>query len=393
MKPAMLLLVLCFIAFISLGLPDALLGVAWPSMAEEMQAPLDRLGLIMTGGTLGYILSSFSSGVIIRLMGIAWMLALSGLMTVIALILFTLAPVWWFYPAVALVAGLGGGGIDAGLNTFVEKHYSERVMQWLHASFGVGVTLGPLMMTLSLSLTGLWRPGYLAVAMMLLMMVFAFVHYRSLWHQAEHLQRAETSDPQATMRESIKLPAIWLGMLAFCLYTSIEIGVGMWAFTLLTESREVGLETAGFWVAIYWGAFTVGRICAGIWAHAIADMTMTLWGLLLAFVGLTLFSFELGGEGGVYALGLIGVGFAPAFPAMISSTAKRVPRAHVANALGMQVSAAGAGMFILPAVMVVLIGWYGLDIITTTFLMLAGALLLVFGVLLYVGRESSHSAD
>ena len=389
MRSSSVLLVLCFVAFISLGLPDALLGVAWPSMADEMAVPLDRLGLVMTGGTLGYMLSSFLSGAVIRVLGIAWMLAISGLLTVTALLLFMLVPVWWCYPIVAMLAGFGGGGIDAGLNTFVEKHYSERVMQWLHASFGVGVTLGPLIMTLSLSLTGFWRPGYLMVALLVFMMVAAFVRYRSLWRDVEQHQNTAGSERTASLSESLKLPIIWLGMLAFCLYTSVEIGVGMWAFTLLTEVREVGLETAGFWVAIYWGAFTVGRILAGVWAHSIADMTMTLWGLVLALIGLGLFALEIGGEGGTYALALIGFGFAPAFPAMISSTSKRVPRSHVANALGMQVSAAGAGMLILPALMVVLIGWYGLPIITTTFLCLSGALLVVFAALLYVGRQTS----
>ncbi len=177
MSRSTLLLLLCFIAFISLGLPDAILGVAWPSMTGELDATLDRLGLIIVGGTSGYIISSFMTGAVLRLIGVSWLLIGSGLLTTVGLILVTVVDSWLYLPFIALISGLGGGGIDAALNTYVEKHYSGRVMQWLHASFGVGVTIGPLIMTGALVATGQWRLGYLVVIILMLLMIATFLYF------------------------------------------------------------------------------------------------------------------------------------------------------------------------------------------------------------------------
>ena len=380
MQPRRLLLVLCFIAFISLGLPDALLGVAWPSMADEFSTSLDRLGIIMTGGTVGYALSSFMIGAIVNRIGLAGLLIQSASLTVIALLLFMVVPDWYWMPFVALIAGLGGGGIDAGLNAYVDKHYSSRIMQWLHASFGVGVTLGPAIMTLSLAMTGLWRPGYLVVAFLMLLMLSAFIHYRGLWSDQPDTDETEEQG-NASMLATLKLPAAWLSMLAFLLYTSAEIGLGFWAFTLLTESRGVLLATAGLWVTLYWGSFTVGRIVAGMLAPKLGEMRLTLFGLLIALIGLVLFTLQIGGPGGVYGLALIGLGFAPTFPALLSTTSERVAKAHVTNLIGMQISAAGVGLVVMPLSLGLLVSSFGLEALAQVFLgMTASVLLLLISI-------------
>jgi fucose permease len=380
MQPKRLLLVLCFIAFISLGLPDALLGVAWPTMADEFSTSLDRLGIIMTGGTVGYALSSFMIGAIVNRIGLAGLLIQSASLTVIALLLFMVVPDWYWMPFVALIAGLGGGGIDAGLNAYVDKHYSSRIMQWLHASFGVGVTLGPAIMTLSLAMTGLWRPGYLVVAFLMLLMLSAFIHYRGLWSNQPDTDETEEQS-NASMLATLKLPAAWLSMLAFFLYTSAEIGLGFWAFTLLTESRGVVLATAGLWVTIYWGSFTVGRILAGLLAPKLGEMRLTLFGLLISLIGLVLFTLQIGGPGGVYGLALIGLGFAPTFPALLSTTSERVAKAHVTNLIGMQISAAGVGLVVMPLSLGLLVSSFGLESLAQVFLgMTASVLLLLISI-------------
>lgn len=380
MQPRRLLLVLCFIAFISLGLPDALLGVAWPSMADEFSTSLDRLGIIMTGGTVGYALSSFMIGAIVNRIGLAGLLIQSASLTVIALLLFMVVPDWYWMPFVALIAGLGGGGIDAGLNAYVDKHYSSRIMQWLHASFGVGVTLGPAIMTLSLAMTGLWRPGYLVVAFLMLLMLSAFIHYRGLWSDQPDTDETEEQG-NASMLATLKLPAAWLSMLAFLLYTSAEIGLGFWAFTLLTESRGVLLATAGLWVTLYWGSFTVGRIVAGMLAPKLGEMRLTLFGLLISLIGLVLFTLQIGGPGGVYGLALIGLGFAPTFPALLSTTSERVAKAHVTNLIGMQISAAGVGLVVMPLSLGLLVSSFGLEALAQVFLgMIASVLLLLISI-------------
>jgi len=371
-----LLLLLCFTAFISLGLPDALLGVAWPTMADEFSTTLDRLGIIMTGGTIGYALSSFIIGAIVSRIGLAGLLIQSASLTVIALVLFVFVPNWYWMPLVALIAGLGGGGIDAGLNAYVEKHYSSRIMQWLHASFGVGVTLGPAIMTLSLAMTGLWRPGYLLVAFLMLLMLSAFIHYRGLWSDQSDTGENDTQG-SASMLATLKLPSAWLSMLAFFLYTSAEIGLGFWAFTLLTESRDVVLATAGLWVTIYWGSFTVGRVVAGVLAPKLGEMRLTLYGLFISLIGLVFFTLQMGGPGGVYGLALIGLGFAPTFPALLSTTSERVAKAHVTNLIGMQISAAGMGLVVMPLSLGLLVSNVGLDVLAHVFLAMTASVLLL----------------
>ncbi|NRP95925.1 Glucose/mannose transporter GlcP [Marinobacterium sp. xm-g-59] len=376
MHPSRLLLVLCFIAFISLGLPDALLAVAWPTMADEFSTTLDRLGIIMTGGTVGYALSSFMIGAIVNRIGLAGLLIQSASLTVIALVLFMVVPDWYWMPFVALIAGLGGGGIDAGLNAYVEKHYSSRIMQWLHASFGVGVTLGPAIMTLSLAMTGLWRPGYLLVAFLMLLMLSAFIHYRGLWSDQPSAGEPEEQG-NASMLATLKLPAAWLSMLAFFLYTSAEIGLGFWAFTLLTESRGVVLATAGLWVTLYWGSFTLGRIVSGLLAPKLGEMKLTLYGLLLSLIGLVLFTLQIGGPGGVYGLALVGLGFAPTFPALLSTTSERVAKSHVTNLIGMQISAAGVGLVVMPLSLGLIVSSVGLEALAQVFLGMTASVFLL----------------
>lgn len=376
MQPSRLLLFLCFIAFISLGLPDALLGVAWPTMADEFSTTVDRLGIIMTGGTVGYALSSFMIGAIISRIGLAGLLIQSASLTVIALVLFIVVPDWYWMPFVALIAGLGGGGIDAGLNAYVDKHYSSRIMQWLHASFGVGVTIGPAIMTLSLAMTGLWRPGYLLVAFLMLLMLSAFIHYRGFWSNQSEAGDGEQQN-NASMVSTLKLPAAWLSMLAFFLYTSAEIGLGFWAFTLLTESRGVELATAGLWVTIYWGSFTVGRIAAGLLAPKLGEMRLTLYGMFISLIGLVFFTQQMGGPGGVYGLALIGLGFAPTFPALVSTTSERVAKAHVTNLIGMQISAAGVGLVVMPLSLGLLVSSVGLEALAQVFLAMTASVFLL----------------
>ena len=147
------LIIISFFAFISLGLPDGLLGVAWPGIRDYFNLPVDALGIILIFGTSGYMLSSFLSGVLMRRLGIGKLLSLSCAATAGSLFVYASTSNWWIFVMFAVISGLGAGAIDAGINTYVAKYHSSRVMQWLHASFGVGITSGPIIMTLGISLT------------------------------------------------------------------------------------------------------------------------------------------------------------------------------------------------------------------------------------------------
>lgn len=343
-----LLLSLCYVAFIFLGLPDALLSIAWPTMSREFGWSIASLGTLMIGGTLGYMISSFLAGSAMERLGIAGLLIGSSILTAISLMLFVVTPFGLALPVCAFIAGLGGGGIDAGLNAYVDEHYSERVMQWLHASFGIGVTLGPLIMTLSLVHLGLWRPGYLFVLVLVLLMLVAFIYYRGLWESPQHKKPENERAVQPSIGETLKQSGTWFGIISFFLYVGAEMGVGIWAFTLLTEGRGVNTVQAGFWVSIYWGSFTLGRVVAGVLAGRFSAEKLTMAGLLLGLIGAGLFVLGIPGPGGTYALAILGFAYAPIFPALISTTDRRVEKRFVSRVVGMQIAFAGMGMLVLP---------------------------------------------
>lgn len=172
--PRLALIALAFIAFVGLGMPDGLLGVGWPSLRADFAVPLDALGSLLAAGVAGYTTSSFLAGTLLARFGAGRMLAWSCLLTGVALLGYTLVPLWWMVVALGVVAGLGAGAIDAGLNTYVAAHFGERLMQWLHASWGLGITSGPLLMTAGLALWQSWRVGYWIVGGFQLVLAVGF---------------------------------------------------------------------------------------------------------------------------------------------------------------------------------------------------------------------------
>lgn len=388
-----LLLTLCYVAFIFLGLPDALLSIAWPTMSREFGWSIESLGLLMVGGTLGYMGSSFMAGSAMDRFGIAGLLIGSSILTSVSLILFMLTPVAWTLPLCAFIAGLGGGGIDAGLNAYVDEHYSERVMQWLHASFGIGVTVGPLIMTASLVHLGLWRPGYLFVLILVLLMLAAFIFYRGLWEPPAHKKAEGESPVRPTLGLTLKQAGTWLGTLSFFFYVGAEMTAGLWAFTLLTEGRGVDTVQAGFWVSVYWGTFTLGRVAAGILAGRFSAGQLTMAGVLLSLIGAVLFALGIPGPGGAYALAIMGFAYAPIFPALISTTDKRVDKPFVSRVVGMQVAFAGMAMLILPPLAGLIASQLDFEAIPLFVLLLTVILAVVAALALRLQVSRSQSAE
>ncbi|MDQ8185154.1 MFS transporter [Pelagicoccus sp. SDUM812002] len=377
----LLLIALSFVAFISLGLPDGLLGVAWPSMRYEFGRPLDALGPLLISNMIGYMLSSFFSGILSRRLGIGRLLAFSCAATGAALLGFTVAPSWWLVVAIGIVVGLGAGAIDAGLNTYVAKHHSERLMQWLHASFGVGITLGPLIMTAGLNLAETWRAGYWVVGGAQVTLGVCFLLTANRWESgtvAEATEQSALEDAgaeeavspaesyqvrEASFWESLGDLSVWISMGLFFTYTGLEMTLGHWAYSLLTESRGVAGASAGLWVGVYWGMFTVGRMVAGVFAGLLGNHRLVLGSLGLALTGSLLFAWNPVGWLGLVAVGLIGFAFAPIFPGMVSGTHRRVGTKHLSNTMGMQIAAAGLGAACLPSLVGVLANRFSLEVV------------------------------
>ena len=359
---------LAYAAFIALGMPDGLLGIAWPSIRADFGIPLDSLGLLLFASVTGYTTSTFLSGVLVGRIGVGRLLAVSCALTGAALVGYTLVPVWWMMVLLGVMAGLGAGAIDAGLNTYAAAHFRPGLVQWLHASYGIGITLGPIIMTLALTTLDSWRVGYRVVAGFQVLMALAFALTLPWWgnqqeRAADDAQEKRLTDYKTPLAETIRRPRVWLSILLFFLYVGAEVSLGTWAYTLLTESRGIAPQMAGFWAGGYWATFTIGRILAGLFAHRLSIDTLVQGGLTLALLGAGLLWWNPFEMANLLAVTLIGLAVAPIFPALISGTSQRVEARFAANTIGMQMAATGLGGAVIPSLVGVLARRVSLEVI------------------------------
>ena len=383
------LIALAYIAFISLGMPDGLFGVAWPSIREDFSLRLDSVGAFFFAATTGNMLSSFFSGKIIARLGVGGTLAASCVLTASALLGYTLAPSWWLMVALAVAAGLGAGAIDAGINTYVASHFGEGLMQWLHASFGFGVTLGPIIMTAGLTAFNSWRLGYQVVGIAQLLLATSFLLTMRMWRDnsvPDSLeQQRPLSDYHTPFRETLQRPVVWLNLLLFFLYTGAEYSFGSWTYSLLTLSRDVPVEVAGLWAGSYWATFTIGRVMAGLLTHRFGMANLLKAGFLLALGGSILLWWNPFPQASIIAVSVIGFAIAPIFPGLVSGTSARVGEHHAANTIGMQIAAAGFGGAVVPSLAGVLAQNFSLEAIPVY---LVGVFILLTGLYFTVSRPS-----
>jgi fucose permease len=351
-------LTLAYIAFIMLGLPTGLLGVAWPDMRADFALPLDAMGLLLISTTVGYFLASFFIARLISRFGIGSLLIFSSLTSAVALFGYPLAPAWSVIVGIGVLAGFGSGAIDAGLNTYLAAEYKESEMQWLHAFFGVGATISPIVMTASLSQFASWRPGYVFVGVLMLLMGGAFRFTYSAWKAPKKISETATAsgeagpglmDYQTSVWTSLLHPQTWVGIILFLLYTGAELTLGNWTYTLFTEGRGISPHIAGIWAGGFWATFTLGRIMGGLYAHRVRLNTLLVSAMSLALAGSVLFWWNPLPLVGVLGVFVVGFALAPIFPGLISSTSQRVGEQHAANTIGIQISAAGLGGALLPA--------------------------------------------
>ncbi len=363
-KSSSVLIILSFIAFISLGLPDGLLGVAWPGIRNTFGLPIDSLGLLLLFTTAGYMLSSFFSGGLVRRMGIGGLLSASCAGTATALFIYSITPVWWIFVFATALTGFAGGAIDAGINTYVEKNHNERTMQWLHASFGIGITMGPVIMTLGISLTTKWQTGYMLIAVALAILALIFLFTKNRWKGTVAVEQAGGHEKnEASIGETMKnIPAL-LSMFMFFIYVGVELGLGLWAYSLLTISRNVDPQVAGFIAGSYWAMFTFGRILAGWYTDKMTVKVILYISIFSAMAGTLIVAINMGTVITIAGIALIGFSLAPIFPCLISDTENRVGPRHVSNTIGMQISAAGFGAAVVPSFAGVLAKIYSLEII------------------------------
>ncbi|MDB6173056.1 MAG: putative transporter [Chthoniobacteraceae bacterium] len=380
-KPAALLIFIAYIGFVSLGLPDAVIGIAWPSVRESFHLRQGSLSWLFIAAGIGYFISSFFIGRILFATRIGVLLAGSSLIVAASGFGFSLAPIWILFASCSIFHGLGSGAIDAGLNHYAAHHFSARHMNWLHACYSLGATLGPLMMTAVLAGSGSWRAGYAAVGTAMLVLSLLFFATRNYWESAPTPAEPRSS-AQASVLETLANSTVRLQVIIFFIYTGLEVSVGQWGFTLLTESRGVARETAGLWITLYWASIGLGRILFGIVVESIGIDRLLRLSMGAAIAGTLLLAARMPAPFPLIGLSLAGLGLAPVYPCMMTRTPQRLGSNFAAHAIGFQVSAAMIGAAILPS----LCGWladiYGLERIPMVTAFLAMTLFLVHEILL-----------
>lgn len=374
-----LLFILAYLTFVTFGLSEGLLGVGWPSIRTTFGLSFAALGALLTAFTVGYLLSTFTSGRVTAIAGIGVLLAGGNLLAGIGFLGYALAPSWEVMVGCGFLVGIGVGVTEAGLNTHIAMNHSARVLSWSHASFGLGATVGPMIMTAILSLGSSWRYGYALLAALkgLLGAWFGL----TLGHWKSSASKPSTasagSERHAGISDTLRLPIVWLGIILFFLHTGIELTAGQWAYTLFTEARYVDTELAGIWLSIYWGSLTASRLLIGVVSDHISKTQLvrvclacvTVGSILLWLNPTTVLSF----------LGLAAIGFclAPVFPMLISISPKTVGSFHAPNAIGFQVAAAALGGAVFPGLAGVLAARLGLEAIGPFLVMMALLMVLV----------------
>jgi fucose permease len=347
----LVVVILSYALFILLGMPDAMLGIAWPSMRAVFGMPLDALGQLLMASTIGYIISSFTVGRMIKRLGMLNLLLVGALLRAAGLAAYALAPEWWMLLSVGLLIGIGGGMVDAGLNTYFAVNFGTRLMNWLHAAFGLGATAGPILMTALITGGAGWRWGYGISALLQLALVVAVFLRRADWNLLSAASAPAGTDQKETATSALHRPytatltrsLVWLQILLFFLFTGVEASAGNWSFTLFTEGRGVDAATAGFWVSFYWGSFTFSRVIFG-WISEKFSTTLLLMTLfVLTVVAAAMLWWNPVNEVGFAGLALMGFALAPIFPLVTSTTPARLGTADAENAIGIQIAAAGLG--------------------------------------------------
>jgi fucose permease len=378
-----LLLAVALLAFVSLGLPDAVLGVAWPSIRRTFDLPLSQLGALLASAMAGYLVSAFCSGALVARFGVGRLLLGSSLTMVISLLGYAAAPSWPVMVALGVLTGLGAGAIDAGVNAFAALRFSPRTVNWLHASYGVGAALGPILLASLMAAGWGWRWGYGLIAAALASLTACFALTRQLWSAARATTDIAPDPTAAPVAEAaavgtvaaLRRPPVQLSLLVFFVYTGLEATAGHWSYSVLTESRGMATGAAATAVAFYWAGLTAGRILSGALARRYSPGSLLRAGLVGSPLAAAVLWLAPGRPGALLALALLGLAFAPVFPLLISLTPARVGARYAPHAVGFQVAAAYLGAAALPGAAGLLARSAGLEAIPP--FMLAIAMLLL----------------
>lgn len=345
-----LLLVIIYFAFISLGLPDTVLGSAWPAIASDFAAPFALGGLIAMVISAGTVISSLNTARLTHWLGTGKTMVLSVSLTAVALVGFSLSNNVWLLVLLAIPLGLGGGAVDAALNNFVALHYEAKHMNYLHSFWGVGATLGPLIMAAYLAQASGWQSGYLTIALIQMCLVVLLLFTVRLWKTKTETVNQTDEEPKRfiTNAEAVRIGGVKTQLLAFFSYCSLESLAGLWIASYLIYSFDVSLQNAAFWTALYFLGITGGRFLCGFLASYLQEQVLVRAGVIIILTGAL--SLLVADQVIMAKIGflLIGFGCAPIYPNTMHLTPKRFGKQASQTVIGLTMACAYTGTTLMP---------------------------------------------
>lgn len=342
-----LLLIISYLSFISLGLPDQILGVAWVDMRSFFSKPLDYGGVLLFITTIFTITSSFLSSWFIRKFNISKILITSCLLTAIAIMGYGLSYKWWNLIIFSIILGLGAGTIDATLNDWAAKNYSPKHMNFLHGFWGVGATLGAFIMTTAIKYASSWRFGYIIVSLIQFVLCIIFFTSRKLWKITKTSNTPKLEEKNANNKNINILSFESIGsMVFFSIYVCLESSIGLWFYSVMVESYYIKKEIAGILIVLYWGSLTFGRFLTGFMTKRFSSSKLITNGILSAILGIC-FLFSKNLYLITFGLILTGLSLSGLYPNMMHETPKRFNNETATVLTGYQVGFANIGLAIL----------------------------------------------
>lgn len=346
-----LLLAVIYISFISLGLPDSLLGSAWPTMYPQLDVPVSYSGIIFMIISVGTIISSLQSDRLTRRLGTGKVTAISVAMTAFALFGFSISHSFWQLCLWAVPYGLGAGSVDASLNNYVALHYESKHMSWLHCMWGVGAATGPYIMGYVITREGTWNGGYRYIAIIQIVLTIILFISLPLWKGRPQLKDSTgevVETKELPLREVLKLSGVKNVLVCFFCYCALEQTTGLWASSYLTLYKGVPAETAASFASMFFIGITIGRALNGFASMKLKDVQMIRLGQVLLFIGIIIMFMPLGATASLVGFVMIGLGCAPIYPCLIHSTPAHFGADKSQAIIGIQMACAYVGSSLMP---------------------------------------------
>lgn len=346
-----LLLIIIYFAFISLGLPDSLLGSIWPIAHRELGVPLAWSGPIFMIISLGTVVSSLLSDRLTRRLGAGLVTVLSVALTALALFGFGISTSYWMLCLWAVPYGLGAGSIDAALNNYVALHFRSRHMSWLHCMWGIGASTGPYIMNMILTQGGTWHQGYQTISLIQLILTAVVMLSLPLWKKQRLLADDNTTNSPShalSLREIFALRGAKEVMITFFAYCALEQTAGLWASSYLSNFRGIDPVTAAGYASLFYLGITGGRAISGFITFLLNDSQMIRLGQGIAALGLLLLLFAPVDALSLAGLVITGLGCAPIYPSIIHSTPAHFGKDKSQAVIGVQMASAYLGNVFMP---------------------------------------------